>query len=222
MEGLTYNTATSQLVIPAYGRYVQSMIEHAVTLDPERQQPYVERIVRMMAQQSGETDNMTREDQERRLWKHVYRMSGYRLTAVPPDGRVPLPEEDRVRPDEVPYPKSVSTHRNYGEYVQKLIDLASVTEDPERRSAITKTIASYMKLAYSTYNDAQNISDRTILLDLRKMSDGKLELPEDISLDSFMGKGSQSHIKQEVSQFKSRRRNKGGKAGSNRRRFRKR
>lgn len=220
MEGLTYNTATEHLVIPAYGRYVQSMIEYAVTLEPERQQSFVERIVRMMAQQAGDQDNLAREDQERRLWKHAYRMSGYKLTAVPPDGRVPLPEEDRVRPDEVPYPKSVSSHRNYGEYVQKMIERAMKTQDPERKSAITKTIASYMKLAYSTYNDAQNISDRTIMLDLKKMSDGQLLVDEEMNLDAYMGKGSQSHIKQEVSMFKGRKRSK-SKPG-NRRRFRKR
>ena len=221
MEGLTYNTATDNLVIPAYGRYVQAMVEHATTLEPERQQPYVERIVRMMAQQSGDADGLSREDQERRLWKHVHRISGYRLSATPPDGRVPLPEEDRIPPEEVPYPKSVATHRNYGEYVQKLIARALETSDPERRAAIVRTVASYMKLAYSTYNDAQNISDRTILLDLQKMSDGRLEVPEGTSLDAFMGKGSQSHIKQEVSLFK-RRRNKSPKSGGNRRRFRKR
>ncbi len=222
MQGLTYNTATEQLVIPAYGRYVQAMVEHATTLDLERQQPYVERVVRMMAQQSGDNDLMTREDQERRMWKHIYRMSGYRLIAVPPDGRVPQPSDDRLRPDEVPYPKSISNHRNYGEYVQKMLDRALRTTDPERRTAITKTIASYMKLAYSMYNDEQNISDRTIMLDLRKMSDGKLDLPEDVNLDAFMGKGSQSHIKQEASMFKGRRRNKTPKANGNRRRFRKR
>ena len=220
VEGLTYNTATEHLVIPAYGRYVQQMIEHAVTLDHERQQALVERIVRMMAQQYGDQDNLSREDQERRLWKHAYRMSGYRLTAVPPDGRIPQPEDDSVRPEEVPYPKPVPSHRNYGEYVQKMIERAIAVEDPERRQAITRTVASYMKLAYSTYNDEQNISDRTILNDMKRMSDGKLSLEEDANIDAFMGKGSQSHLKQVAVTGKGRKRSR-GKSG-NRRRFRKR
>ncbi len=223
MEGLAYNTAADDMVIPAYGRYVQAMLERAVELEPERQQGLVERVVQMMAQLSSDSESMTKEDQERRLWKHAYRLSGYRLTAVPPDGSIPQPAEDYERPAEVPYPKSVSTHRNYGEYVGKMIERARAVEDPQRKAAITKTIASYMKLAYSTYNDAQNISDKTILGDLRKMSDGELELDDKESIDAYMGRGSQSHIKQEVSMFKSRKRNKNKGGGSNnRRRFRKR
>ena len=221
MQGLTYNTATGHLAIPAYGRYVQQMLEHAITLEGEQQQALVERIVKMMAQQSPDDDRLSREDNERKFWRHAYRMAGYRLTAVPPDGQIPQPEEDSARPAEVPYPKPVERNRNYGQYVAKMITRARKTEDPERRSAIARTIASYMKLAYSTYNDAQNISDKIILQDLKKMSDGQLDLVDaDLDLDAFMGQGSQSHIKQDIKLFKKKRNKK--KKGGNRRRFRKR
>ncbi len=221
IEGLTYNTARENLVIPAYGRLVQSMLEQAVELEGERQQALVERIIKMMAQLHTEGEQMTEEDLERKLWKHAYRMSGYRLTATPPDGHVPTPEEDAIPPEEVPYPKSVMKQRNYGEYVQKLINKATTTSDADRKRALVNTIACYMKLAYSMYNDAQNISDRVIKADLEKMSEGALTLPDDADLDAFMGKGSQSHIKQTAPTTRRRKRNKGG-GGRNRRRFRKR
>ena len=220
IEGLTYNTAREKLVIPAYGRLVQQLLEQAVELEGERQQALVERIVQMMTQQYADKDNLSREDLTKKMWKHAYRMADYRLTAQPPEGERPTPEEDAVVPEEVPYPKSVMKQRNYGQYVQRLIDLAVATPDPERRRAIVTTIGSYMKLAYSTYNDAQNISDRTIASDLAKMSDGKLVIPEDADLDAFMGKGTQSHIKQTAPT--TRRRNKRNKGNRNRRRFRKR
>ena len=222
-EGLTYNTQREHVVIPAYGRIVQDLLAKALTLEGERQQALVERIVRMMVQKVGQQEDMTREDVERKLWRHAYRMTGYRLTAVPPDGEAPTPSEDQVVPDEVPYPKAVMKQRNYGGYVQKLIERAAATEDPERRRAVVKTIGSYMKLAYSTYNDAQNISDRVILGDLRKMSEGKFEVPDELDLDAFMGKGTQSHIKQTAPTSRRRsgqKRNK--KNNRNRRRFRKR
>jgi len=222
IEGLTYNTATSKLVIPAYGRHVQRMLEQATDLESERQQALVERIVRMMAQLHSNTEQLSSDDLERKLWKHAYRMSEYKLTAVPPDGKVPTPEEDAIPPEEVPYPKSIMRQRNYGEYVQKLIARALETEDPERRQNIVITIGSYMKLAYSMYNDAKNISDKTIRADLEKMSDGKLTLAEDANLDAFMGKGTQSHIKQTAPTTRRRKRNKGGGGGRNRRRYRKR
>ncbi|MFK8057844.1 MAG: DUF4290 domain-containing protein [Saprospiraceae bacterium] len=222
IEGLTYNTARTKLEIPAYGRHVQSMLEKAVELDTERQQAFVERIVQMMAQQAGNEDGLAKEDLERRLWKHAYRLSAYQLTATPPDGHIPTPEEDQVPPEEVPYPKSVLKQRNYGEYVQRLISKAIQTEDEERKAAIVNTVACYMKLAYSTYNDAQNISDRTILADLEKMSDGLLTLPEGTNIDAFMGKGTQSHIKQTAPITKRRNNRKKGGGNRNRRRFRKR
>ncbi len=216
LEGLTYNTAQEDLVIPAYGRYVQEMIHRAADLEGERQQALVERIVKMMAQQYDD-QTITREDLTRRLWKHVYRLSNYRLTAVPPEGDRPTPEEDAIPPEEVPYPKPVPKQRNYGEYVQKMIDTALAAEDPERKRAIVTTVASYMKLAYSTYNDAQNISDKTILADLNRMSEGQLEVPEGASLDAFMGKGSQSHIVQVAPTTRRRSKKKSGysKSGGN-------
>ena len=221
MEGLTYNTQRDHLAIPAYGRYTQELVERALSLDEDRQQGFVERIVRMMYQQYGQQDDLSREDTERKLWQHVYRLSGFRLTALPPDGVRPTPEEDNVPPAEVPYPKPVSQQRNYGQYAAKLVEKAIATADPERRRAITRTVASYMKLAYSTYNHAQNISDKVIRADLRKLSDGRLEVPDDVDLDAFMGQGSQSHIKQTAPT--SRRRNKKKKSGNrNRKRFRKR
>ena len=221
LQGLTYNTATGHLAIPAYGRYVQQLLEHATTLEGEKQQALVERIVKMMAQQFPAEDRVAREDHERTLWRHAFRMAGYRLTAVPPDGTVPQPEEDSARPAEVPYPKPVDSHRNYGEYVAKMIARARQAEEPARRTAIARTIASYMKLAYSTYNDAQNIPDKLILSDLKKMSKGELDLSgDDVDIDAFMGQGTQSHIKQDITLFKKKRNKK--KKGGNRRRFRKR
>lgn len=222
IEGLIYNTARTKLEIPAYGRHVQSMLEKAVELDAERQQALVERIVQMMAQQSGNEDGLAREDLERRLWKHAYRLSGYQLSATPPDGHIPTPEEDQIPPEEVPYPRSVPKQRNYGEYVQRLIAMAIKADDPERKAAITNTVACYMKLAYSTYNDAQNISDRTILADLEKMSDGLLSLPDGSDIDAFMGKGTQSHIKQTAPLTKRRNNRKKSGGNRNRRRFRRR
>ena len=220
MEGLTYNTQRDQLAIPAYGRYTQELVAHALTLDEERQQGFVERIVQMMYQQYGQQDDLSRDDTERKLWQHLYRLSDFRLTALPPDGVRPTPEEDNPPPAEVPYPKPVSKQRNYGQYAAKLVERAVDTQDPERRRAITRTVASYMKLAYSTYNHAQNISDKVILADLRKLAEGRLEVPDDIDLDAFMGHGSQSHIKQTAPTSRRRKNKKGG--NRNRKRYRKR
>ena len=220
MEGLTYNTQRDHLAIPAYGRFTQELVERALTLEGDRQQAFVERIVRMMYQQYGQQDDLSREDTERKLWQHVYRLSGFRLSALPPDGQRPTPGEDNVPPAEVPYPKPISKQRNYGQYAARLIERAVETQDPERRRAITRTVASYMKLAYSTYSNAQNISDKVILADLKKMSEGRLEVGDDLDLNAFMGQGSQSHIKQTAPASRRRKKKKGG--NRNRKRYRKR
>lgn len=220
-DTLTYNTARKDVIIPAYGRNIQALLEKAVTLEHERQQAFVERIIQMMLQTQSKDENMTKEDLEKKLWKHAYRMAEYKLSAVPPDGHIPSQNDEAFKPEEVPYPKSVTKQKNYGEYVLKLINKAIECSDEERKKNITNTIACYMKLAYSNYNDAQSINDQTIASDLLKLSNGQLVLDPEANLDAFMGKGSQSHIKQSAPTTRRSKRNRRKGGGRNRRRFRK-
>ena len=50
IEGLDYNTKREKLVLPEYGREVQNMVDHALTLtDKQERQQCAETIIAIMA-----------------------------------------------------------------------------------------------------------------------------------------------------------------------------
>ena len=78
IEGLDYNTQREKLVMPEYGREVQSMIDYAVTLeDKEERKQCATAIVaimeRMFPQSAGTADF------RQKLWDHLAIMSGFKL-----------------------------------------------------------------------------------------------------------------------------------------------
>ena len=78
MEGIEYNTQRKPLVLPAYGRYVQQMVDYLLTIDNREERTRQARLVlRVMATITSHLRNV--KDYEQKLWNHLYIMSGYRL-----------------------------------------------------------------------------------------------------------------------------------------------
>ena len=78
MEEIEYNTQRKPLVLPAYGRYVQQMVDYLLTIDNREKRTRQARLVlRVMATITSHLRNV--KDYEQKLWNHLYIMSGYRL-----------------------------------------------------------------------------------------------------------------------------------------------
>ena len=181
---MEYNSQRELLVIPEYGRNVQRLILHAKTIeDDEMRQAFVERMIDLMYQMHPQNRNI--EDYKEKLWKHIFRIAEYDLKVTPPSGIIPTPEDMQKRPEVVPYPKSEARFRHYGNNVTQLIKKAATMEDGPIKDGFTKVIGSYMKLAYKTWNREHFVSDEVIKNDLLTLSEGKLLLAEEISIDSL-------------------------------------
>ena len=181
---MEYNSQRELLSIPEYGRNVQRLILHAKTIeDDEERQAFVEKMVDLMQQMHPQNRNI--EDYKDKLWKHVFRIANYELNVTPPSGIIPTPEDIKKRPEIVPYPKSEARFRHYGNNVAQLTKKALTMEEGPIRAGFTKVIGSYMKLAYKTWNREHFVSDEVIKNDLLTLSDGKLILAEEISIDNL-------------------------------------
>jgi hypothetical protein len=181
---MEYNSQRELLVIPEYGRNVQRLILHSKTIeDKEERQAFVERMLDLMQQMHPQNRNI--EDYKEKLWKHVFRIANYDLDVTPPSGIIPTPEDIKKKPEIVPYPKSEARFRHYGNNVTQLIKKAVAMEEGVIREGFTKVIGSYMKLAYKTWNREHFVSDEVIKNDLLTLSEGKLILSEDISIDNL-------------------------------------
>lgn len=181
---MDYNSQREKLIIPEYGRNVQHMIEYALTIeDDEYRQHFVERIVDLMYQMNPQSKNLL--EYQEKLWKHVFRIAQYKLKVVPTNGEVPSESDSKVVPDKLDYPPNEKSFRHYGHNVKELVKKALEMDDLEKRQEFVNVIGSYMKMAYRTWNREHYVSDEIIKGDLQNMSDGKLVLSDDVSLDTL-------------------------------------
>ncbi|MDF1867094.1 MAG: DUF4290 domain-containing protein [Saprospiraceae bacterium] len=182
---MTYNSQKELLIIPEYGRNVQTLIRHAREIENlEERQSFVEEVVNLMMQMHPQNRNL--DDYRTKMWTHVFRIADYDLPGVfPPNGIIPTPEDVRKQPDRIPYPKKETRYRHYGQNVQILINRALEMEPGPIKEGFVQVIGSYMKLAYRTWNKDTYVSDDVIVGDLHNLSNGKLELIEDASLDGL-------------------------------------
>ena len=187
-DGMEYNSAREDLIIPEYGRNVQKLINHAKTIeDPAFRQKFVEAVVDLMQQMHPQSRNI--DDYRDRLWKHVFRIAKYELDVTPPSGQKPRPEDSRKRPEKVAYPVMEAKFRHYGHNVQQLIKKALSMPEGPKRDGFVAVIGSYMKLAYRTWNKEHYVSDDIIKGDLESLSNGQLSLDDNASIDHLSGSG---------------------------------
>ncbi len=179
---MEYNSQKEGLIIAQYGRNVQNLINYALKIeDKEKRQSFTEAIIELMNQMNPISRN--EEDHIEKLWRHLFRISDYKIDVIPPSGVVPNPESSEYQPSQIAYDKGTKGFRHYGSNVKKLIEKAKELTDVEKKAEFTMIIASYMKLAYRTWNRDHYVNDEIIKGDLKKLSEGALELGDDEVID---------------------------------------
>ena len=181
IEGLDYNTQREQLVLPEYGREIQSMVNYAIGLtDREERQHCAETIIavmRRMVPQSGDNESY-----EQKLWDHLALMSGFRLDIDYPFD-VTQAVQIAKKPEPMPYPMKDIPIRHYGNMMFELFEqLKEMPEGPERDELIRIT-ANQMKRDLSQWSQG-SADDEKVADDLARFTDGKVQLDlENFQLD---------------------------------------
>jgi hypothetical protein len=177
---MEYNTQRKKLAISEYGRNLQKMIDHVVTI-PEREKrtQYAYAIVDIMAQMHNQ-----KESQEFRvkLWDHLFIMSNFQLDVDSPFKK-PDPESLAKRPELLSYPKGGIRFHHYGKNIQMIIEKVIEIEDGPEKEAIVKLIANHLKKSYLTWN-RESVDDDLITKHLSELSHGKLKLAQDEQLNT--------------------------------------
>ena len=168
---LDYNTDREHLIMPEYGRHVQSMIVYCQTLtDRDHRTKVATSIVDIIGNLNPKLrDNP---DYRHKLWDHLFVLSNFSLDV---DSPYPILTKEKLskRPDLVEYPKKSRTHRYYGNVLQAMIKTVSEMESSEERDLMEFDIANQMKRAYLSWNK-DNVDDSIIFSELRILSAGKL------------------------------------------------
>jgi len=173
---MEYNTKQKKLPLPEYGRSVQKMVDHALTIEDraERQQ-CAETIVSIM---SSMFPNLRNElpDYKRKLWDHLAIMSDFKLDIDYPV-EVIKKETFTEPPTKISYQTGEIRNRHYGRIVEAMIEHACTMEEGEERDQFIELILVQMKKNYITWNK-DGVEDKRIFEDLRYYSKGVINIEE--------------------------------------------
>jgi hypothetical protein len=168
---MEYNTTRNGMVMREYGRHVQKMIEHVLTIeDPERRQKNAHAVIELMGFLNPHLKNV--EDFRHKLWDHLFLIADFKLDVKSP---YPIPTRESLseRPAPLPYPKRHPKHSHLGKNLEIVIKKALQEQDPDKRLGFANAIAYYMKLAYNNWHK-EIVHDDAIQSELTGITDGQL------------------------------------------------
>ena len=172
---MEYNTKQKSLPLPEYGRSVQKMVDHALTIENrEERQKCAVTIINIMASMFPNQRNLP--DYERKLWDHLAIMSDFKLDIDYPV-EVIKKETFNEPPQRIPYQTGEVQHRHYGRIVEEMIAHACTLEEGEERNKLIELIAIQMKKNYLAWNK-DVVEDKKIFEDLKNYSKGKIDITE--------------------------------------------
>lgn len=180
---LEYNSSRNKLVISEYGRHIQKLVEHALTLkDKEERQKMANGIIDIMGELNPQLRDVA--DFKHKLWDHLFVISNFELDVDSPYEK-PIIEKLFEKPEPLAYPNSKIKYNHYGKVIELMIDEAIKMEDQELKSKLVIAIANQMKKSYVNWN-LDTVEDEIILNQLTKLSKGKLSVPEGTELAKFI------------------------------------
>ncbi|MBJ2187446.1 MAG: DUF4290 domain-containing protein [Muribaculaceae bacterium] len=180
---LTYNNHMKQLVLPEYGRNIQNMLDHCLTIEDKDERTRCARsIVDAMSilfpSQGDQKAN------RRKLWDHLAIMSDFKLDIDLPFELVKPEEFDKV-PEPVALGSGHARRRVYGCHLELMVQEAAKMEPGEERDALVILLANHMKKLMLAVNP-EGVDDEKIFSDLYEMTDGAIRLdPADVQLHEF-------------------------------------
>jgi len=171
-ESMEYNTTRNHLIMKEYGRHIQKMVEHLLTIEnkEERQRnAYV--VIELMGFLNPHLKNV--EDFRHKLWDHLFLISDFALDVESPYP-IPTRETLKAKPQRLSYPKKYPRFNHLGKNIEVVIDKALKEENPEKKQGFANAIAYYMKLTYSNWHK-ELVHDDTIQNELSSITKGELE-----------------------------------------------
>lgn len=174
-----YNTTRKKLILAEYGRNVQNMVKYIVDLPTkDERNRYAQVVIDLMGFLNPHLRDVA--DFKHKLWDHLHIISDFKIDV---DSPYPKPSEDAIRfkPAPLSYPQQRIKYKHYGKTVELMISRAKAIEEPQRKQLMIQSIANFMKMAYVTWNK-DSVADETIIKDLREMSNGALQLEDNINL----------------------------------------
>lgn len=175
-----YNTQQKKLIMPEYGRNVQQMIDHCVSIeDREERTRCANTIINIMGNLFPHLRDV--DDFKHKLWDHLAIMSDFKLDIDYPY-EIIRKVNLRTKPDRIPYTLTPIRYRHYGKTLERMIKKCEDYPDGPERDQLISLLANHMKKSFLTWNK-EVVDDDKIFKDLREYSHGRIDLsPETFRL----------------------------------------
>lgn len=180
---LDYNTQLKRLVLPEYGRTIQRMVDHCLTLDDRDERTRcAHTIVKTMKTLFPAQGNQ--EEYTRKLWDHLAIMADFRLDIDWPFAP-PQREQLDAHPEPVPYYQADQPTRQYGAVLPEMIRRAAELLPGPDRDAMILLLANQMKKMMLSFNP-EGVEDAKVFKDIRIISRGAIDLrPDEVILQQY-------------------------------------
>lgn len=173
---LTYKNHLKTLVLPEYGRNIQNMVDHCLTIEDRDERTRCARSIidAMSILFPAQGD---RQAYRRKLWDHLAIMSEFKL-----DVDLPFELLHSETLSEDPRPLTPANHRidrrHYGHNLEVMVRAAAEMPEGDERDELVLLLANHMKKLLLAVNP-DGVDDVKIFKDLYEMSDGAIHLTPD-------------------------------------------
>lgn len=169
---LTYNTQLPDIKLPEYGRNIQNMVEHCLTIDDREERT---RAAYAIVKAMTRLFPTLRSDEggDRKFWDHLNIMSGFKLDI---DWPVDVIQADSIepRPEPLPYDITDVRRRQYGSRLEVMIQAAADMPEGEDRDMLVRMLANQMKKDLLAAD--ADVVDERIYNDIYEMSEGRIRV----------------------------------------------
>ena len=174
-----YNSTRRKLVLPEYGRNIQKMVNHIKTIEDREERNKAARTV-VSIMQNMVPHSKDPNELKHKLWDHLAIISDFDLDI---DSPFEMPEKEKffAKPKPIPYHTNPIKYKHYGRSIELMIDKAVEMDAGEVKDRLIKLIANHMKRSHFAWNKSQ-VPDELIFRDLKTLSNGKLEVSNDLVL----------------------------------------
>lgn len=176
-----YNTQRKKLIQPEYGRNIQIMVDHLLTIKDRAERT---RAAKTVIDVMGNLYPHLRDvpDFRHKLWDHLAIMANFQLDI---DAPYPLPSIQKLqeKPSKLAYSNNRIRFRHYGKLTEKLIEAIRNEQDPDKRKALIVLTANHMKKSFLTWNK-DTVEDEQIYKDINTLYGSELVLPEGMMLSA--------------------------------------
>lgn len=174
------------LILPEYGRHIQNMVTHAVSIEDKTERTRCAKtIIGMMGNLFPHLRDVN--DFKHKLWDHLAIMSDFKLDIDYPY-ELPEPSILTRKPEKMPYKSDTMRYKHYGTLIEQLIDKAVEMEEVKEKNQLIVLIANHMKKSLMVWNKDAATDDR-IFADIVALSKGRLTIEEGVRIPEYNENG---------------------------------